>query len=70
MNVVDSSGWLEYFADAENAAFFESAIEDVGLSGRSYHQSLRKYSNACVNNVEKMMHCRQLLKCNKGRLSN
>ena len=29
MNVVDSSGWLEYFADAENAAFFESAIEDV-----------------------------------------
>ena len=29
MNVVDSSGWLEYFADAQNAAFFESAIEDV-----------------------------------------
>ena len=29
MNVVDSSGWLEYFADAENATFFESAIEDV-----------------------------------------
>ena len=29
MNVVDSSGWLEYFANAENAAFFESAIEDV-----------------------------------------
>ena len=29
MNVVDSSGWLEYFADAENATFFASAIEDV-----------------------------------------
>ena len=29
MNVVDSSGWLEYFADAENAASFESAIEDA-----------------------------------------
>lgn len=29
MNVVDSSGWLEYFANAENAAFFESAIQDV-----------------------------------------
>lgn len=29
MNVVDSSGWLEYFADAENATFFVSAIEDV-----------------------------------------
>lgn len=29
MNVVDSSGWLEYFANAENATFFESAIQDV-----------------------------------------
>lgn len=26
-NVVDSSGWLEYFADAANAAFFAPAIE-------------------------------------------
>ncbi len=26
-NVVDSSGWLEYFADAPNAQFFASAIE-------------------------------------------
>lgn len=29
MNVVDSSGWLEYFADGENANFFASAIEDT-----------------------------------------
>lgn len=29
MNVVDSSGWLEYFADGENASFFASAIEDT-----------------------------------------
>jgi len=29
MNVVDSSGWLEYFADAPNADFFAPAIEDV-----------------------------------------
>ena len=28
MNVVDSSGWLEYFADGENADFFAPAIED------------------------------------------
>lgn len=28
MNVVDSSGWLEYFADEENASFFTEAIED------------------------------------------
>ncbi len=27
MNVVDSSGWLEYFADGVNAGFFASAIE-------------------------------------------
>lgn len=29
MNVVDSSGWLEFFADAENADFFAPAIQDV-----------------------------------------
>ncbi len=29
MNLVDSSGWLEYFADGPNAEFFAAAIEDV-----------------------------------------
>jgi predicted nucleic acid-binding protein len=29
-NVVDSSGWLEYFAGAANASFFAAAIEDAG----------------------------------------
>jgi predicted nucleic acid-binding protein len=29
MNVVDSSGWLEYFADGPNADFFAQAIETV-----------------------------------------
>ncbi len=29
MNVVDSSGWLEYFADGANAGFFAPAIENV-----------------------------------------
>jgi predicted nucleic acid-binding protein len=28
MNVMDTSGWLEYFAEGENAAFFAPAIED------------------------------------------
>ena len=28
MNVVDSSGWLEYFANGKNAEFFSSPIED------------------------------------------
>ena len=29
MNLVDSSGWLEYFADTPNADFFADAIEDI-----------------------------------------
>ncbi len=28
MNVVDSSGWLDYFADGPNADFFAPSIED------------------------------------------
>ena len=28
-NVVDSSGWLEYFADSDRSGFFASAIEDT-----------------------------------------
>ncbi len=28
MNVLDSSGWLEYFADGSNADFFAPAITD------------------------------------------
>ena len=30
MNVVDSSGWLEFFADGPNAEFFAPAIMNVG----------------------------------------
>ncbi|MBN2160931.1 MAG: type II toxin-antitoxin system VapC family toxin [Spirochaetes bacterium] len=29
MNLVDSSGWLEYFTDGKNAGFFASAVEDT-----------------------------------------
>ena len=29
MNLVDSSGWLEYFADGRNAAFFAPPIQDI-----------------------------------------
>jgi len=31
MNVVDSSGWLAYFADEPSADFFAEAIEDAEL---------------------------------------
>jgi predicted nucleic acid-binding protein len=30
VNVVDSSGWLEYFANGANANFFAPPIEDTG----------------------------------------
>ena len=29
MNLVDSSGWLEYFSNGKNAKFFAPAIEDT-----------------------------------------
>lgn len=31
MNVVDSSAWLEYFADGPNAAYFAKPIEEIEL---------------------------------------
>jgi predicted nucleic acid-binding protein len=31
LNLVDSSGWLEYFADGKNAEFFAPAIENTKL---------------------------------------
>jgi predicted nucleic acid-binding protein len=30
MNLVDSCGWLEYFADGPDADFYAPAIEDLG----------------------------------------
>jgi predicted nucleic acid-binding protein len=29
MNLVDTSGWIEYFTDGPNAAFFAPAVEDT-----------------------------------------
>ena len=29
MNLIDSCGWLEYFADGQNADFFAPAIENL-----------------------------------------
>jgi predicted nucleic acid-binding protein len=29
MNIVDSSGWLEYFSNSKNASFFAPALEDA-----------------------------------------
>lgn len=30
MNVVDASGWLEYFADGPDAAFFAQTLQETG----------------------------------------
>jgi toxin FitB len=30
LNVVDSSGWIEYFANAPGAEFFAPALENIG----------------------------------------
>ena len=30
LNLVDSCGWLEYFADSPKADFYAAAIEDTG----------------------------------------
>ena len=30
MNVIDSSAWLEYFADGPNASYFAPAIQNTG----------------------------------------
>lgn len=29
MNVVDSSGWIEYFVEGPNSSFFETPLQDV-----------------------------------------
>ena len=36
MNVVDSSGWLEYFAGGPNANFFAKPIEATAVPGVRY----------------------------------
>jgi hypothetical protein len=30
MNIIDSSGWLEYFADGPNASFFSHPLQKTG----------------------------------------
>jgi predicted nucleic acid-binding protein len=45
MNVVDSSGWLEYFADGPNADFFARAIEqarDLIIPTLSLHEVFKR----------------------------
>ena len=41
MNVVDSSGWLEYFADGPNADFFAPALEAHRRTDCAHDQCVR-----------------------------
>ena len=57
MNVVDSSGWLEFFADGPNADFFATAIEN--MPELVVHPSAyTKSSHVCSSSVAKMKPCR------------
>lgn len=50
MNVVDSSGWLEYFADGSNADFFAPAIESVSelvVPSISIYEVFKKVLQEC-----------------------
>ena len=42
MNVVDSSGWIEYLTDGARAAFFAPAIEKVASAGQTVLTALRQ----------------------------
>lgn len=44
MNLVDSSGWLEYLSDGPNAGFFEPALtgEDLVVSAINVYEVFRK----------------------------
>jgi hypothetical protein len=53
MNLVDSCGWLEYFADGPNAEFYDAALEDPG-SLLVPNSASWKYSNGSFIKGEKM----------------
>ena len=48
MNLVDSSGWLEYFADGKNATFFAPALESTNnliVSSINVYEVFKKVLN-------------------------
>ena len=58
MNVVDSSGWLEYFADGRNADFIAPAIEAVSelvVHGLSLYEVFKRVSQQRGEGAATMM---------------
>ena len=56
MNLVDSSGWLEYFIGGENSDFFASAIEDkenLMISSINLYEVLKKLLQ--TNDIKKAL---------------
>jgi predicted nucleic acid-binding protein len=68
MNVVDSSAWLEYFADGPNAAFFAKPIEQPD---ELLVPSLTLYEvfNACYSNETREARSAPLPSCSRARWS-
>jgi len=56
MNVVDSSGWLEYFADGPNVGFFSKAIEaaaDLIVPTMSLYQAVATMQQGTVVSADR-----------------
>ena len=52
MNLVDSSGWLEYFSDSRNARIFAAVIEDTENLIISSLNIYEVYKKVILNNNE------------------
>jgi len=53
MNIVDSSGWLEYFADGPNANFFTPVIENISnliISSINIYEVFKRVFQQCDEN--------------------
>lgn len=61
LNVVDSSGWLEYFADAKNATFFAPAIEKTNALIVPSVSLLEVFKHVLVRKSEK--HAFECIEC-------
>ncbi len=65
MNLVDSCGWLEYFADGPNADFYAPALEDPGALLVPSICLVEVFKPFCSNG-ERMRPCRRLAPCIRG----
>jgi hypothetical protein len=59
VNVVDSSGWLEYFVDGSNADYFAAGIENIPELIVPSISIYEVFSNACWGSAAKARRFRQ-----------